>query len=189
MRQAICCLSLVVPALSTGRGSQVRRAVPFDRLGAICLALPAATEKEAWGDPTFRVCNKIFAMYKIGDERKSFWCKAPPGSQIILVGADPETFFIPPYVGHKGWVGMRLDGAFDWREVEEVVRRSYCLVAPKQLAGTVPLVAPAGSPSRNRSPNVNVRRSPRKPSRAPSQTSQRTNGALAPGVRRPPSVR
>jgi predicted DNA-binding protein (MmcQ/YjbR family) len=106
----------------------------IDRLRAICLALPEAVEKEAWGDPTFRVREKIFAMEKRGDERISVWCKAPPGSQMVLVGADPDRFFVPPYVGHKGWIGMRLDNEPDWSEVAEVVRRSYRLIAPKRLA-------------------------------------------------------
>ena len=86
----------------------------IDRLRAICLALPEAVEKETWGDPTFRVRDRIFAMEKRGDGRISLWCKAPPGSQMVLVGADPERFFVPPYVGHKGWVGVRLDRKPDW---------------------------------------------------------------------------
>jgi predicted DNA-binding protein (MmcQ/YjbR family) len=109
----------------------------IDHLRAICLALPQATEKEAWGDPTFRVRDRIFAMEKRGDGRISVWCKAPPGSQEILVGADPRRFFVPPYVGHKGWIGMRLDDAPDWHEVALVVRRSYWLIAPKKLAALV----------------------------------------------------
>ncbi len=108
-----------------------------ERLRAICLALPEATEKEAWGDPTFRIRDKIFAMEKRGDGRVSIWCKAAPGSQQVLVGADPARFFVPPYVGHKGWVGMRLDDEPDWAEVAIVVRRSYRLVAPKKLAALV----------------------------------------------------
>jgi predicted DNA-binding protein (MmcQ/YjbR family) len=110
---------------------------PIDRLRAICLALPEATEKEAWGDPTFRVRNKIFAMEKRGDGRISIWCKAPDGSQQVLVNADPETFFVPPYVGHKGWVGMRLDRKPDWDEVAVLVRHSYRLIASKKLAAAV----------------------------------------------------
>jgi predicted DNA-binding protein (MmcQ/YjbR family) len=103
------------------------------RLRSICLALPEATEKEAWGDPTFRVRDKIFAMEKRGDGRVSIWCKAAPGSQAILVGADPALFFVPPYVGSKGWIGMRLDTEPDWDEVATIVRRSYRLTAPKKL--------------------------------------------------------
>lgn len=106
-----------------------------ERLRGICLGLPEAFEKEAWGDPTFRVKDKIFAMAKFGDGRISVWCKAPEGSQEMLVEADPATFFVPPYVGAKGWVGMRLDAGPDWDEVEQLVRRSFALIAPKRLAG------------------------------------------------------
>ena len=81
--------------------------------------------------------DKIFAMEKHGDGRVSVWCKAPPGSQEILVGADPARFFVPPYVGHKGWVGIRLDDGPDWEEVESLVRRSYRLTAPRRLAAQV----------------------------------------------------
>lgn len=107
---------------------------PTDALRAICLALPETEEKQAWGDPTFRVRDKIFAMEKRGDGRISLWCKAPLGSQEILVGADPDRFFVPPYVGHKGWIGMRLDNDPDWDEVATIVTRSYRLIAPKRLA-------------------------------------------------------
>jgi predicted DNA-binding protein (MmcQ/YjbR family) len=113
-------------------------AAAIDRLRAICLALPEATEKEAWGDPTFRVRDRIFAMPKQGDGRISVWFKAPPGSQEILIGADPERFFAPPYVGPKGWVGMRIDRDPDWEEVGMLVTRSYRLVAPKRLADRLP---------------------------------------------------
>lgn len=107
---------------------------PTDRLRAICLALPGAVEKQAWGDPTYRVRDKIFAMEKRGDGRVSVWCKAPPGSQEVLIGADPDRFFVPPYVGVKGWIGIRLDHAPDWDEVAALIRRSYRLIAPKRLA-------------------------------------------------------
>ncbi len=110
---------------------------PIDRLRKICLALPEATEKEAWGDPTFRVRDKIFAMEKRGDGRISVWLKAPEGSQTILVSADPELYFVPPYVGHKGWVGVRLDIKPDWEQVTALVRRSYKLIAPKRLASQI----------------------------------------------------
>ena len=110
---------------------------PADHLRAICLALPETTEKEAWGDPTFRVRDRIFAMLKQGDGRPSLWCKALPGSQMVLVGADPRRFYVPPYLGHKGWVGMRLDRNPDWSEAAELVRRSYRLVAPKRLAAQI----------------------------------------------------
>ena len=105
-----------------------------ERLRLICLALPEAAEQETWGAPTFRVRGKIFAMPRHDDGRLSCWCKAPPGSQMVLVGADPDRFFVPPYVGPKGWVGVRLDGRPDWDEVAALVRRSYRLIAPKRLA-------------------------------------------------------
>ena len=110
---------------------------PVERLRAICLVLPEATEQLTWGDPTFRVRGRIFAMPKRGDGRLSFWCKAPLGSQQILVGADPDRFFVPPYVGHRGWIGMRLEPAPDWDEVADLVRRSYGLIAPRRLASLV----------------------------------------------------
>jgi predicted DNA-binding protein (MmcQ/YjbR family) len=107
---------------------------PLTRLRTICLALPEATEQETWGDPTFRVRAKIFAMPKQGDGRLSVWCKAPAGLQTILVGSDPTHFFVPPYVGHKGWIGLRLDVEVDWDEVRELIEQSYRLTAPKRLA-------------------------------------------------------
>jgi predicted DNA-binding protein (MmcQ/YjbR family) len=122
-------------------------ASPLARLRAICLALPEAAEVETWGDATFRVRGKIFAMVKRGDGRVSFWCKAPPGSQAILVEADPARFFAPPYVGPKGWIGMRIDDGPDWAEVEHLVRRSYGMTAPRMLAAQIGLApTPATRP-------------------------------------------
>lgn len=111
---------------------------PLTRLRTICLALPEATEKIAWGEPTFRVGpTKLFAMFSNnhhGDGMVALWCKAPPGVQEILVGADPKVFFRPPYVGHKGWIGVRLDGQVDWSAVAGLVKDSYLMTAPKRLA-------------------------------------------------------
>jgi predicted DNA-binding protein (MmcQ/YjbR family) len=104
------------------------------RLRQICLALPEAVEKETWAVPTFRVRDRIFAMHTSNDGRPSLWCKAPPGSQTILVGADAGRFFVPPYVGHKGWIGVHLDRRIDWQEVAGLVQRSYCMTAPKRLS-------------------------------------------------------
>lgn len=104
-----------------------------DKIRQICLGLPETFEQEAWGDPTFRVRNKIFCMVKQGDGRISAWIKAPEGMQQVLIDAAPERFFHPPYVGHKGWVGIRLDDAPDWAEVVMHVRRSYDLIAPEKL--------------------------------------------------------
>jgi len=111
-----------------------RRKSPLDRLREICLALPAAEERETWECPTFRVRDKIYAMYvEDEDDRPAFWAKAPPGNQTHLVEADPERFFVPPYVGSKGWIGMQLDRRVAWHEVAIVVERSYRMTAPKKL--------------------------------------------------------
>jgi predicted DNA-binding protein (MmcQ/YjbR family) len=109
----------------------------LERLRRTCLAFPEATEKEAWGDPTWRVRNAIFAMQKGNYDggRPSVWLKAEPGVQEALVDGDPDRFFIPPYVGHKGWVGLYLDHkGVDWAMLKELVEQSYRLIAPKRLA-------------------------------------------------------
>ena len=109
------------------------------KLRSICLALPEASEVSMRRGPSYRVDDKIFANERRGDGRISVWGKAPPGSQAMLLEADPARFFSPPYYGAKGWVGMRLDDAPDWNEVAAFVRRSYRLVAPGRLANS-PLV-------------------------------------------------
>ena len=106
--------------------------------GELCLALPEAHEVEAWGEPTFRVRNKLFAMFASADNhhgggRHAVWCKAAPGNQELMIRSAPTRFFKPPYVGPSGWVGIWLDGKVDWEEVADLVRDSYLLVAPKRL--------------------------------------------------------
>jgi hypothetical protein len=115
---------------------------PLARLRKLCLALPEAHEVEAWGEPTFRVRNKLFAMYANagnhhGAGRPSVWCKAAPGNQALMVKADADRFFVPPYVGPSGWIGVRLDRNPDWTEVGELMRDAYRLVAPKRLLASV----------------------------------------------------
>ena len=109
---------------------------PIQRLRAICLALPEAAEVEAWGEPTFRVRKKIFAMYSNnhhGDGIVAVWCKAPPGAQEVLIGADPTRFYKPPYVGPSGWIGIRLEGGVDWGMVASLVEDAYRMTTPKRL--------------------------------------------------------
>lgn len=108
------------------------------RLRKLSLALPEAHEVEAWGEPTFRVKNKMFAMYANannhhGGGRESVWYKAAPGNQEIMIRHAPSKFFVPPYVGPSGWVGIYLDAQVEWPEVAELLRDSYRLVAPKKL--------------------------------------------------------
>jgi predicted DNA-binding protein (MmcQ/YjbR family) len=88
--------------------------------------------------PLFALRIRSSPCQKRGDGRVSVWVKAPPGSQEVLIGAAAERFFRPPYVGHKGWVGMRLDNDPDWAEVALLVGRSYRLIAPRRLARLVP---------------------------------------------------
>ncbi|MBU8542759.1 MULTISPECIES: MmcQ/YjbR family DNA-binding protein [Roseomonadaceae] len=107
---------------------------PAERLRRICLALPESVEVEAWEQPTFRVRGKIFAMLQGSEDGLAVWFKAPSGSQEVLVEAAPYRFFRPPYLGHKGWVALRLADGVDWAEVEALVRRSFSLIAPKRLA-------------------------------------------------------
>jgi hypothetical protein len=111
---------------------------PLSRLRRLCLALPEAHEVEAWGEPTFRVRNKMFAMYAApnnhhGDGRPAVWCKAAAGNQALMVKAEPDRYFAPPYVGPSGWVGIWLDRQPDWAEVDDLLRDSYRLIAPKKL--------------------------------------------------------
>ena len=110
---------------------------PIARLRRLCLRLPEAVEVETWETPTFRVRGRIFALVQRSDGVPAVWLKAPPGSQQILVEAAPARFFRPPYLGHKGWIGLRLGGTVDWAEVETLLRRSFRLVAPKRLAATL----------------------------------------------------
>ncbi|HYX87035.1 MAG TPA: MmcQ/YjbR family DNA-binding protein [Gaiellales bacterium] len=105
----------------------------LDRLRAICLPYPEASEEGGVGDPTFKVRGKIFAMRHRHEGRQSMWCKAPPGIQEALVATNPERFFRPPYVGHRGWVGVWLDVELDWDEVADLVDESYRMTAPRRL--------------------------------------------------------
>ena len=116
------------------------RKKPIDRVREICLALPEAAEKEAWGEPTFRVRDKIFAQFEDNHHNSGIvglWCKAPHGAQAYLVGGDPARYYVPKYVGHKGWIGIRMDVDVDWAAVAELLRDSYRLTAPKRLAAMV----------------------------------------------------
>ncbi len=104
----------------------------LQRLRAICLALPEAEERETWRTPTFRVRDKIFCL--VAEGGASCWVKAPRGSAELLIEAAPARFFRPPYLGHKGWVGVRLDAAPDFEELRALVDRSFRLVAPRALS-------------------------------------------------------
>ncbi len=103
----------------------------------LCLALPETSERLSHGAPTFFVRGKrAFVMVlddHHGDGRFALWCAAPEGMQRLLTEADPEHYFVPPYVGHRGWLGVRLDRGVDWNEVAGIVEDAFSEVAPAKL--------------------------------------------------------
>ena len=123
---------------------------PLARLRKVCLALPEAHEVEAWGEPTFRVKGKLFAMHASadthhGDGREGVWIKSAHVTQDMLVRADPKRYFVPPYVGKSGWVGAFIDRGVDWEIVADLLRDAYRLTAPKKLVAQLDSPPPAKS--------------------------------------------
>lgn len=124
---------------------------PLARLRKIALSFPGAHEVEAWGAPTFRVNNKLFAMYAHannhhGAGHHSVWVKSTPINQSLMIGANPKRFFSPPYVGAGGWIGVKLDGRVNWKELGDILRDGYELIAAKKKrAATRRAVRPAAS--------------------------------------------
>ena len=110
---------------------------PVQRLREICLSLPEATERATHGEPGFFVRDKkLFVVlddHHHGADHLAFWCAAPPGAQEACIGDNSERYFRPPYVGHRGWLGVRIDNDPEWDEIAEVVRDAYRQVAPKTL--------------------------------------------------------
>jgi hypothetical protein len=107
------------------------------RLREICLALPETSERLSHGSPTFFVRGKrpfVMVLRNFhGDGRFAIWCAAAEGMQEMLVEADADKFFRPPYVGHRGWLGVRLDRSLDWDEVAGIVEDAYAEIAPAKL--------------------------------------------------------
>jgi hypothetical protein len=111
-------------------------AIALERVRAVCLGLAGVEEKVSHGRPSFAVRGKAFAMFMDdhhGDGRLALWCKAPPGMQEVLVQNDPAHFFAPPYVGPRGWVGVRLE-APDWDAVAACVRDAHAMAVPRARA-------------------------------------------------------
>ena len=106
----------------------------LERVRALCLALPEAAEKLSHGEPTWFV-RKVFVSFadRHHDDRVALWCAAPPRAQQDRVAADPGHYFVPPYVGGRGWLGVYLDVPLDWDEIADVVTDAYRQVAPKRL--------------------------------------------------------
>ncbi len=112
---------------------------PLDRIRKLCLALPESHEVEAWGEPTFRVRNKLFAMFASasnhhGGGRPGVWIKSTHVNQDLMLRSDADRFFAPPYVGPSGWIGVYLDNSPDWDAIRELLRDGYLLTAPKRVA-------------------------------------------------------
>jgi hypothetical protein len=109
----------------------------LDRVRAVCLGLPEVTERLSHGSPAFFVRGrKAFVMYlddHHGDGRLALWCAAPAGMQERLVATEPERYFRPPYVGHRGWIGVRLDRDLDFGQVAGAIEDAWLTVAPPRL--------------------------------------------------------
>jgi hypothetical protein len=116
---------------------EAERKAALERLRAIALGLPETSERPSHGAPSFFVTGKKCFLMLLddhhGDGRFAIWCAAPPGNQELLVHADPERFFRPPYVGHRGWLGVMLHGDVDWDEIAGIVEDAFATVAPKRL--------------------------------------------------------
>ena len=115
---------------------------PLVRLRRLCLALPESHEVMAWGAETFRVKNKLFAMYSSAESghsggRNGVWIKATADNQRLMIATWPTRFFVPPYVGPSGWIGVWLDDGTDWDEVVELLRDAWLRTAPKKLAAAM----------------------------------------------------
>ncbi len=109
---------------------------PLTPLRALCLSYPETSERLSHGEPTWFIQGKkTFATYADHHHgaRLAFWCAAPPSAQEILVEARPESFFRPPYVGHRGWLGVYLDVLVDWDEIARIVDDAYRCIAPEKL--------------------------------------------------------
>jgi hypothetical protein len=112
-------------------------ASPLDRVRALCMELPEVVERPSHGAPAWFVRGKkTFVMYlddHHGDGRLALWCAAPEGAQAGLVAGAPEHYFVPPYVGHRGWIGVRLDRDLAWDAIAGAIEEAYIAVAPQRL--------------------------------------------------------
>jgi hypothetical protein len=107
------------------------------RVREICLELPEVTERPSHGSPAWFIRDKKTIVMFLDDHhcdgRLALWCAAPPGVQALMVDEDPVRFFVPPYVGHRGWLGVRLDIDVDWDEVAGIVEDAFRTIAPETL--------------------------------------------------------
>jgi hypothetical protein len=119
----------------------VTKAAALARVRAACLALPGVVERPSHGAPTFFVEGKrsfvMFMDHHHDDGRLAIWCAAAEGVQEALVAGNPDAYFRPPYVGHRGWIGVRLDRDLTWDEVAGTIEDAWAQVAPKRLLDLV----------------------------------------------------
>ncbi|OHV39950.1 MULTISPECIES: MmcQ/YjbR family DNA-binding protein [Pseudofrankia] len=114
---------------------------PLTELRRVCLALPEVTERPSHSSPTWFIRDKKTFVSFVGEhhgKRLAFWCAAPPGTAAELIGEDPGRFFRPPYVGHRGWLGVYVDTPVDWAEMTEIILDAYRAVAPRRLLAELP---------------------------------------------------
>lgn len=107
-----------------------------DQVRRICLDLPGVEERQSHGAPAFFAKKQFVHLWPDGhhdDQFPHLWCAAPPGVAADLVRRDGRRWFRPPYVGGRGWVGLRLDGDVDWAEVEDACVDAFRTVAPHAL--------------------------------------------------------
>jgi hypothetical protein len=145
-RRPSACKADALPAELTARAwytvhvaypTKAERRAVLDRLRGICLGLPETSERLSHGAPSFFARDKKCFLMLLddhhGDGRFAIWCAAPAGNQELLVAAAPERFFRPPYVGHRGWLGVLLNDGVDWDELAGIVEDAFCEVAPRRL--------------------------------------------------------
>lgn len=110
----------------------------LQQLREVVAGLPEVNERKSHHTPTFFIRDKKVLVHvwdgHHGDDRLSLWCAAPPGAQAELVETEPERFFVPPYVGHRGWIGVWLEDQPDWDEITAILRDAYRVAAPKTLS-------------------------------------------------------
>lgn len=141
-------------------GATMRPVAPAElerRVREVCLALPGATEKISHGAPAFFAGRQFVMLWSRGHHDADFahmWCAAPPGAQQELTATEPDRFFRPPYVGGRGWIGVRLDGDLDWDEIASICEDAFRTVAPNKLVaqldstGRTTRSSPGGRPRR-----------------------------------------
>lgn len=130
-------------AESGAQNRERRVSSTLPRFRTLCLSLPDTHEKIAWGEPTFRTPRRMFATFANGtthhgNGRDAAWILAAPGRQERMVKSAPTRFFVPPYVGVTGWIGVWLDKVCDWDELADILESAHELASAKKKTRSVP---------------------------------------------------